>query len=176
MLPSLFSRSALTLTLALSIAACDPVFGPRPIGGGSWDGTHVRVAAPAELVWPAVSEALEAGGAGKQVPHPVDARTAVRVTWEGRWVKVAVDPASNGQCLLSVYAMNGLDRAHELLGLLSDGLTAEGLTVDHVHARSAEEVAAQRERVDRPYTHGYWGGAHASDTGHGDQHGSGGGH
>jgi hypothetical protein len=167
-----FAAAALGLAAAaLGLGACDLHFGSRPIGGGHWEGTSTTVEAPAAAVWEVVSAQLERLDARKPVPFPEGARSAVRVTWRGRWVKLAVDPARPHRSVLSAYAMNDLATGQELVTELVAALRQAGFEVQNPHLRSVEEVRAQRARFEGPFRNGRFGdgGAH-DDHGH-DDHG-----
>ena len=121
---------------------------------------------------------LEALGAGKLTPYPADAETAVRATYEQRWVKVAVDAARPYASIISVYAVDDLELAQDLARDLIEALRGEGMDVDEPEYRTAHDVEHQAETTERAYADGYWGGSHAGhdhhdEDHHGDDHGDG---
>jgi hypothetical protein len=175
------ARPLVALTLAAAVAGCDTTFGERPIGGGQWEGVHTTVRAPASEAWRVVEATLEEVGAGKAIPYPEGAETAVRVTWDGgtsdagddalpgRWMKVAVDPARAYDSVLSAYAMNDLGLAQDLTRELVAALREAGFEVEEPEFRTAHEVDHQRIAARRPYPDGYWS-APEADHHHDDEH------
>ena len=167
-------RSSILASTALllgALSSCDTNFGPRPIGGGAWEGTQARVHASADVAWPIVEATLEELGAGKSTPYPEGSETGVRVTYNERWVKVAVDPARPYASVLSAYAMNDLESGQDLVRDLVAALRAQDIRVDEPSYRDEETVAHQRLERERSYAEAFVTSPYDHGDGHDDDHG-----